>query len=65
MKKVAIMQPYAFPYLGYFQLVEKVEHFVFLDNVNYFKKGFINEIIYMENLAGNLSHCPSPLRAKK
>ena len=42
MKKVAIMQPYAFPYLGYFQLVEKVEHFVFLDNVNYFKKGFIN-----------------------
>jgi hypothetical protein len=42
-KKVAIMQPYFFPYVGYFQLIEKVDHFIFLDNVNYFKKGFINK----------------------
>ncbi|EHN66824.1 WbqC-like protein family [Comamonas testosteroni] len=38
----AIMQPYFFPYLGYFQLVYEVERFVFLDDVNYIKKGYIN-----------------------
>ncbi len=36
------MQPYLFPYLGYFQLVASADHFVFLDDVAYIKKGFIN-----------------------
>jgi hypothetical protein len=36
------MQPYLFPYLGYFQLIDKVDHFIFFDNVNFIKKGFIN-----------------------
>ncbi|BDB71968.1 hypothetical protein Cthiooxydans_43800 [Comamonas thiooxydans] len=40
--KGAIMQPYFFPYLGYFQLVYEVERFVFLDDVSYIKKGYIN-----------------------
>jgi hypothetical protein len=40
--KVAIMQPYIFPYLGYFQLVSAVELFIFYDDVNYKKKGWIN-----------------------
>jgi hypothetical protein len=40
--KVAIMQPYVFPYIGYFQLIEAVDTFVFLDDVNYIKKGWIN-----------------------
>jgi hypothetical protein len=39
---VAIMQPYFFPYLGYFQLVHAVDHFVFYDDVMYIKKGWIN-----------------------
>lgn len=38
----AIMQPYFFPYIGYYQLAHEVERFVFLDDVNYIKKGFIN-----------------------
>ena len=42
MKHIAIMQPYLFPYLGYYQLVRHVEQFVFLDDVNYIKKGYIN-----------------------
>src|SRR5690554_5802118 len=41
-KKVAIMQPYLFPYLGYFQLVQAVDHFVFYDDVNFIKRGWIN-----------------------
>lgn len=40
--KVAIMQPYIFPYLGYFQLIESVDYFVFFDDVNFIKKGWIN-----------------------
>ena len=41
-KKVAIMQPYLFPYLGYFQLINAVEIFVFYDDVNFIKRGWIN-----------------------
>lgn len=40
--KVGIMQPYFFPYLGYFQLVHAVDRFVFYDDVNFIKKGWIH-----------------------
>lgn len=40
--KIAIMQPYIFPYLGYFQLVNAVDTFVFYDDVNFIKRGYIN-----------------------
>ena len=39
---VAIMQPYLFPYLGYFQLINSVDTFVFLKDVAYAKKTWIN-----------------------
>lgn len=39
---LAIMQPYLFPYLGYFQLLEIVDKFVFYDDVNFIKNGWIN-----------------------
>jgi hypothetical protein len=40
--KLAIMQPYLFPYLGYFQLIAQVDKFVFYDDVNFIKNGWIN-----------------------
>ncbi|HRK84936.1 MAG TPA: WbqC family protein [Alcaligenes faecalis] len=40
--KTVIMQPYFFPYIGYYQLARKADKFIFLDNVNYIKKGYIN-----------------------
>lgn len=40
--KLAIMQPYFFPYIGYFQLVNAVDKFIFYDDVNYIKSGWIN-----------------------
>lgn len=40
--KIAIMQPYIFPYIGYYQLVKLVDQFVFLNDVNYIKKGWVN-----------------------
>ena len=36
------MQPYLFPYIGYFQLVKSVNTFVFYDDVAYVKGGWIN-----------------------
>lgn len=39
---VAIMQPYLFPYIGYINLVAASDYFVFLDDVNYRKGGWIN-----------------------
>lgn len=39
---VAVMQPYILPYIGYFQLVKSVDLFVFYDDVNFIKQGWIN-----------------------
>ncbi len=36
------MQPYFFPYLGYFQLIQAVDAFIFLDDVDFIKRGWIN-----------------------
>jgi len=40
--KVGIMQPYLFPYIGYFQLMNAVDTFVIYDDVNFIKQGWIN-----------------------
>ena len=40
--RLAIMQPYFFPYIGYWQLINAADHFVILDDVNYNKRGWIN-----------------------
>jgi hypothetical protein len=39
---LAIMQPYLFPYLGYFHLIEACELFIFYDDVHFIKRGWIN-----------------------
>src|SRR4051812_11262886 len=40
--RLAIMQPYFMPYIGYWQLLAMVDTFVVYDNVQYTKKGWIN-----------------------
>jgi hypothetical protein len=40
--KVAIMQPYFFPYIGYFQLINAVDIFVVYDNIQFSKKGWFH-----------------------
>lgn len=42
MKKTAIMQPYFFPYIGYWQMMNAVDDFVVYDDVNYIKNGWVN-----------------------
>ncbi len=39
--KIAIMQPYFFPYIGYFQLINAVDKFVLLDTVQFIRHGWI------------------------
>lgn len=41
-KKVAVMQPYFLPYVGYWQLIEIVDVFVIFDDVNFINRGFID-----------------------
>ncbi|CAN0617736.1 conserved protein of unknown function [Burkholderia multivorans] len=36
------MQPYFFPYVGYFQLMASVDTFVVFDDVNFINRGWIN-----------------------
>ena len=39
---LGIMQPYFFPYIGYWQLMNAVRTFIIYDNIEYTKKGWIN-----------------------
>ena len=43
------MQPYFFPYIGYFQLIHAADVFVIYDDVNFMKKGWINRNILKVN----------------
>lgn len=40
--KIAIMQPYLFPYIGYFSLIKNTDYFVFFDTPQYIRHGWIN-----------------------
>jgi hypothetical protein len=45
----AMMQPYLFPYLGYFQLIAAADIFVLGDNLQYTKNGWINRNKILHN----------------
>lgn len=40
--KLGIMQPYFFPYIGYYQLINAVDKYIIIDDVNFIKGGWIN-----------------------
>ncbi len=40
--RIAIMQPYFLPYIGYWQLIAAADQFVILDDVNFINRGWIN-----------------------
>ncbi len=42
MMRIGIMQPYFFPYLGYFQLINRSDRFILFDDVQYIRHGWIN-----------------------
>ena len=40
--RIGIMQPYFFPYLGYYSLIRNSDRFILLDSVQYIRHGWIN-----------------------
>lgn len=52
--KLGIMQPYFFPYLGYWQLLANVDKYVVYDDVTYIKGGWINRNNFLVNGQKNL-----------
>lgn len=47
--KLAIMQPYFLPYIGYFQLMNAVDEFIIYDNIEFTKKGWIHRNRILSN----------------
>lgn len=47
--KIGILQPYLFPYLGYFQLISEVDHLVIHDDCQFIKGGWINRNRFLIN----------------
>lgn len=40
--KLGIMQPYFFPYIGYFQLIHATDRYIFFDTPQYERRGWMN-----------------------
>jgi len=59
--KLAIMQPYFIPYIGYFQLIAAADLFIVYDNIKYTKKGWINRNRILRN--GGDAMISLPLKA--
>lgn len=57
---VSIMQPYLFPYIGYFQMINCADCFVIADDVQYIKKGWVNRNRILLN--GNPSMITLPVK---
>jgi WbqC-like protein family len=57
---LAVMQPYLFPYIGYFQLIGAVDRFVIYDDVSYIKGGWINRNRWL--VGGTPDHFTFPVR---
>ena len=49
--KLAIMQPYFLPYVGYFQLMAAVDLFIVYDNIKYmsvWRAGYVRQCVGMD-----------------
>lgn len=56
--KLAVMQPYFMPYIGYWQLLGAVDKFVVLDDVAFIPKGWVNRNRILVNGAAHLFTLP-------
>ncbi|SCX94236.1 WbqC-like protein family protein [Nonlabens sp. Hel1_33_55] len=55
---LAIMQPYIFPYIGYYQLIYAVDKFILYDDVTFIKGGWINRNNILINGTASLFTVP-------
>nr|WP_204162773.1 WbqC family protein [Sporofaciens musculi] len=59
--KIGIMQPYFFPYIGYFSLIEYVDKFIFFDTPQYISHGWVNRNRVL-NQNGNPDYIIVPIK---
>ena len=52
---VGIMQPYFFPYIGYFQLIDCVDTYVNLDHVSFMKRSYMTRNVLKNNTTINVN----------
>ena len=52
--KIAMYQPYFFPYIGYFQLMNAVDKFILYTDVDYIRQGWINRNRILQRGKGDL-----------
>lgn len=50
--RIAIMQPYFFPYIGYFSLIKHTDKFVLLDDVQFIRHGWIERNRVLKQTGG-------------
>ena len=50
--RVAVMQPYFYPYMGYFQLLAAVDLFVVFDSVQFPRRGRVHRCEVPDGLSG-------------
>ncbi len=56
--RLAVMQPYLFPYIGYFHLLQAADRFVVYDDVSFIKQGWINRNRILVNGAPHMFTMP-------
>jgi hypothetical protein len=59
--KLAIMQPYFFPYIGYFQLINAVDKFIIYTKLNFIKKEWMNRNRILDSGNGSIVQIGIPL----
>jgi len=52
--KIGIMQPYFFPYIGYFQLIQATDIYVNLDHVSFMKRSYMTRNTLKNNTPINI-----------
>jgi len=58
--KLGLMQPYFFPYLGYFSLIKNTDCFIFFDTPQYERRGWMNRNRII-NANGEVAYISVPL----
>ena len=59
--KLAMMQPYFLPYIGYFQLINSTDKFIAYDKIGYIKHGWVNRNRVLTR-DGNISYITVPVK---
>lgn len=62
--KLALMQPYLLPYIGYFQLIKEVDLFVLYENVTFRKRSYINRNFILNKGSGERIPITLPVKSK-